>query len=136
MEQKQYVWFRIGFYEEWSNCRFDSIDECIQDAVKFGFKPGTRINIGITHDYEPGIDGYDILEQAEEDAYEECGDAALYWLSDYWKGQGRKEAEKLGKELNEVFKKWLLENNLWPNFYKVESTGKVITITEDGYEED
>lgn len=136
MEQKQYAWYRIGFYEEWSACRFDSIDECIQDAVDYGFKPGTRINIGITHDYDPYIDAYDILEQVEDNAYEECGDASLYWLSNYWKGEGCKKVEKLGKELNNVFKRWLRENNLWPTFYKIVETGKVITITEDGYEED
>lgn len=136
MKKEQYAWAKIGSYGTWGSGGFDSIEECIQDVINYEFEPGTKIKIGITHDYEPYIDAYDILEQAEEDAYEECGDVASDWLSSCWRGQGRKEVKKLGVKLNEVFKNWLLENNLWPNFYKVDSTEKVITITKDGYEEE
>lgn len=114
----QYTWNTREDGEDWDNDRFDTIEECLQDAWQNDVEPGTMIVIGIREDYEPIINVDDVLERVGEDAYEEVGEVAEDWPA-FVSRKGYYGAEELEKELNRVFQEWLVKTNQVPDFYKI-----------------
>lgn len=126
----KYTWSNKPNDEIWYNDRFDSIEECIKDAVEnYERKPGEQIAIGICEDYMPQIDVETMLERAAEDAYEEVGEVAEGWLESEQR-KGYVGEEKLQERIDKVFKEWLEETKQVPNFYKIHPLSEMVTIPE------
>ena len=129
-EGKKYTWSDNQTDEIWYNDRFNTIEECVKDAIEQGRNPGEEIAIGLCEDYVPHIDVDTLLDVANENAYEEVGEVAENWL-EYTIGNGYKEADKLQEKINKVFIEWLEETKQVPDFYKIVPLADTITIPED-----
>lgn len=114
----KYTWSSNESDELWQHDCFDTVDECIKDAKEnYGYAIGETIAIGETASFVVNIDAERVLENLEEDAYEECGEAAERWI-DYKKGSLNKLSEKLTQCVNE----WLKETEQEPSFYHITDT--------------
>jgi len=123
----KYTWEFDKDEEFWRNATFDTIEECIQEAKKVMQAYGEEhsvIYIGETEVFEPYVFGTDVMERIEEQAFEECGEAAEGW--GIWneirsKGEAESKAawEELSDKLTEAVNHWLKKYNLVPNFYKI-----------------
>jgi predicted urease superfamily metal-dependent hydrolase len=125
----KYSWSENQLDEIWEHDRFDSIEECIKDAVdNYEKKPGDQIAIGICEDYIPHVDVCALLDRANEDAYEECGEVAEDWPA-FIRREGYADEEKLQKKMDKVFNEWLEETNQIPGFYHIKPLADMVTIS-------
>lgn len=113
-----YTWTDDPTDEFWHNDRFETIEECIEDAKKQGKPIGSRIAVGTCEDYVPSIDIFDLLEKIVEDAYDECGEIADGFIE--FKYGNHKNEEILQERMNKVLIDWLKETNQYPTFYKIQ----------------
>ena len=120
----RYTWTNNPDDEIWGNDCFDTIEECIKDAVSSGYKKGDTIAIGEVVEFIPRVSGYSVLDGLETDAYEECGEVSEGWI-DY----SKEEVEKLSDKLTSVIQEWLKETNQEPTFYSIQNI-KVVFIVE------
>lgn len=131
MSKEEYSWSKNADDEIWTNGIFDSIEECIKDAVESGVKPGEKIAVGICERYTPHVDVGTLLDRAAEDAYEECGEVAEDW-PEFISRTGYKDEDKLQEEMNKVFIKWLKETGQYPSFYHILPLAEPVIIPEEG----
>lgn len=114
----KYTWETAPDKAVWSNSRFDTVEECVADALGCGCQHGEKIAIGICEDFEVRVDVDLLLDNVAEQTYEELGEVAEgfpYFES----GKGYKGAAELDEKINKVFKEWLEETGQTPGFYKV-----------------
>ena len=128
-EKGKYTWEKEQDAEIWYNGRFDTIEECIKDALKNGIELGTMIAIGLCEDYTPVINVDDVLERVGEDAYEEVGEVAEDWPA-FESKKGFVGAGSREEKLNKVFNEWLEETNQVPGFYKIHPLADMVEVTE------
>lgn len=126
---KEYTWSDNQTDEIWYNDRFDSVEDCIKDAIKQGRGLGEQIAIGICEDYVPHVSVSTLLDQASEDAYEECGEVAEGWPG--FGKNGYRDVEKLQEKINKVFNEWLKETDQVPTFYHICPLADLVTIAEE-----
>lgn len=113
--EKLYTWSYSENDELWQHDIFDSIEDCIADAKEnYNINSEDTIAVGKVEPYVVSVDAETILENIEENAYEECGDAAENWI-DYKK----ESIERLSVQLTECVNKWLKETGNEPHFYKI-----------------
>ena len=126
----KYSWDFDGDAEFWNNGTFDTVDECIEDAIQFLTKEiadseeyPTVVYIGENREFVPEVDGLQVLEALEEQASEQCGEVGSDWETYDWKDRQKKEKEisELKDELNRVLIDWLTKYGRMPNFYTVEN---------------
>lgn len=129
MSKGEYTWETRQDKEIWENSRFDTIEECIKDALGCGIEPGTMIAVGICKDYTPIINVDDVLERVGEDAYEECGEIAEDWPA-FESKKGFIGAKELEEKLNKVFMEWLEQTNQVPNFYHILPLADLVEVKE------
>ncbi|MDE7426043.1 MAG: hypothetical protein K2N51_20490 [Lachnospiraceae bacterium] len=127
--RRKYTWSDNQTDEIWYNDRFNTIEECVKDAIKQGKHSGEEIAIGVCEDYVPCIDVDTLLDMANEDAYNEVGEVADGWL-EYKIHKGYKDADKLQEKINKVFTEWLEETKQVPGFYHVVPLADMIIIPE------
>lgn len=114
---KKYTWSESKNDELWQHDCFDTVEECIKDAKEnYDYKVGETIAVGITEPFVVSIDGSDVLERLEENAYEECGEASEGWLNTPYEN-----IEKLSERLTECVNEWLKETDQEPSFYHIHS---------------
>lgn len=131
----KYSWSENQSDKIWHHDRFDTIEECIRDAVEhYKKKPGDQIAVGICEDYVPHVDVDVLLDRAGEDAYEVCGEAAEDWLAFSFRN-GYTDADKLQEKLDKAFHEWLEETHQVPGFYHIEPLADMITIQEEAERE-
>jgi hypothetical protein len=124
----KYSWSKNQSDEIWYHERFDTIEECIRDAVdNYGKKPGDQIAVGICEDYVPHVDVNTLLDKAGEDAYEECGEVAEDWPA-FSRQKGYEDADKLQEKIDKVFNDWLEETHQVPEFYSIKPLADMVTI--------
>lgn len=125
----KYTWEYSENEEIWQNDVFDTIEDCILDAKEnYCVEPGETIAIGEIVLWEPHVSAYNILEQIEEDAYDECGEVAESWYTyDYRSSEDKKKVEELSDKITEIVKQWLKENGTYPTFSKIQNV-KVVTV--------
>jgi len=126
MGSKEYTWNENRTDEFWRHGRFDSIKECIEDAIKEGKKQGDTIVIGICEDYVPKLDAGFLLDKIGKDAYEECGEITEDWPE--FEQKGYKDEDKLQAAIDKVLNEWLKETNQIPTFYRVHPLPYLVTI--------
>ncbi len=124
---KKYSWTENQTDDIWYHGRFDSVKECIKDAMGYGRKPGEKIAIGICKDYLPCLDADSLLDQVSEDAYEEVGEVAEGW-PEFENRKGYKYVDKLQEKLDKAFSEWLKETNQVPSFYRIEPFADLVVI--------
>lgn len=123
IEIKQLSWSENASDELWMKGTFSTLNDIFEDAIDSGIKPGETIAIAEAIPYMPQIDVCDVLEKVEQDAYEECGDAAEQWL-EFKRGYVR--SDELQIEMQRVFVEWLQKTNQMPSFYKLEHIRTVV----------
>lgn len=117
----KYTWEHSDNEEIWRNDVFNTIEDCILDAKEnYDIEPGETIAIGEPVYWEPHVNVYTILNQFEEDAYEECGEIAEDWYAYDYK-RDEEKVEQLSDKLTEIVKQWLKDNGTYPTFYKIEN---------------
>jgi hypothetical protein len=125
---KDYTWTENQWDVEWRHDRFDTIDECINDAAEnYGKKPGDKIAVGICEDYVPHVDVGALLDRAGEEAYEECGTVAEDWPA-FNSQKGYADADKLQEKIDKVFNEWLEETHQVPGFYHIKPLTAMVIV--------
>lgn len=124
-----FSWSDNATDELWSNGTFETVEECIEDAKSDwnGKKSGDKVAIGTVVPYVVSADIDCMLEQLEQDAYEECGDAADYWYISTRKGH-EKEFDELQEKVTELVNEYLEKIGEKPSFYKIDD---IYTVTID-----
>lgn len=126
----KYSWDFDKDAEFWNNGTFDTVEECIEDAIQFlkteiedSDEYPTVVYIGENREFVPEVDGLNILEHLEEQASEQCGEISNDWETYDWKDREKrdKEISELENELNKVVIDWLTKYKRMPNFYTVEN---------------
>lgn len=112
--------------ELWGHDQYKTEEECILDAKEnYGVESGDSVAIGTVYPYTVSADIDSLLEQLEQDAYEECGEAAEDWNISDSKHYG-KEMDKLQAEVTECINRYLLSIKEVPSFYKIDD---IYTVT-------
>jgi len=112
--------------ELWGHDQYKTEEECILDAKEnYGMELGDTIAIGTVYPYIVSADIDVLLEQLEQDAYEECGDAAEDWDISDSKHYG-KEMDRLQEEVTKCINRYLLSIKEVPSFYKIDN---IYTVT-------
>ena len=115
MKQK-YAWSKNSDDEIWCGGPCDSIKECVEEALSEGYSIEDSFALGIIEKYEINSLFADrIIEDLQQDAYDEVGEVAYDWLESVTALQ-KKELETL---IQNVVYMWLSRINEKPTFYKV-----------------
>lgn len=77
--------------------------------------------IGTMTRYTPRVAAWAVIEQLQEDAYEECGE----WSEGYLDRVNGKEEEELQSLLQQAFDKWEKAHNQEPLFYVVKDARRL-----------
>lgn len=118
---KKYSWSLNEDDEFWNNGTFDTIEECIDDAVRnYHLMKGETIAIGETVSFRVCIDAEDIIERIEDEAYEHAGESSEGWLS-----YTNKERDTLSERLTKCVEEWLTETNNEPSFYRIDNIREI-----------
>ena len=121
----KYTWEYNDDTELWYNDLFDTVEDCIADARdNYMVEIGETIAVGEVVPYEPYIMADNILDELEEDAYEECGEVAEDWNAYSWKDD-EKSLDELSNKLTEIVRQWLKDNGTYPYFYKIKNVKTV-----------
>jgi len=120
----KYTWESSENAELWQHDLFDTVQDCIADAVEnYEFNVGDVIYIGNTLDFGVFVDADDVLERLEEEASEFAGEAAESWKPSI---DASKEAlEELSEQLSNVVEEWLSKYSLETNFYQIDNVNAV-----------
>ena len=112
-----YTWSRSKDDELWRHDVFETEKECVEDAVKnYDFEIGDTIAIGTTCAFIPSLCAETILEDVENNAFDECGEVAEDWIN----FKDKENLEVLSARLTECLVQWLKETKQEPSFYKIE----------------
>lgn len=121
----KYTWEYNDDTELWYNDLFDTVEDCIADARdNYMVEIGETIAVGEVVPYEPYVMADNILDELEEDAYEECGEVAEDWNAYSWKDD-KESLDELSNKLTEIVRQWLKDNGTYPYFYKIENVKTV-----------
>ena len=112
----RYAWSRKSDDEIWRGGPCDSIKECVEEALAEDFKMEDTFALGYIEEYKIGVDFADrIIEDLQQDAYDEVGEIAYDWLDSVTPTQ----RELLNGLVQKVVFMWLGQVNEKPTFYKV-----------------
>ena len=121
----EYIWDFDDGAEYWYNDTYETIEECIEDALltsKEEDEEYDTVYIGEVNKFIPTIDAERILDMLQEDAYEEVGEIGGDWNAyDYKK---RNEIDELSEALTEVVHSWLKKCGYYPSFCTIENVKK------------
>lgn len=121
----KYTWEYNDNTELWYNDLFNTVEDCIADARdNYMVEMGETIAVGEVVPYEPYVWACDVLDDIEENAYEECGEVAEDWDTYRWKDDEEILGE-LSEKLTEIVRQWLKDHGRYPNFYKIENVRTV-----------
>lgn len=113
---KEYSWTRTLSDEIWRNGKYDSIQECVVEALNCGYTLEDTFAIGLVEPYEINYDFADLItERLADDAYEEVGEVAEDWLYKIPK----EHMDNLNDRITSIVKGWLEEIKETPSFYKI-----------------
>lgn len=101
---------------------YDTKEEAIE-AGKEMYTPTPTFYVGQVQDisFSIGVNVDNILEEVEQDVYDEVGEVA----TDYLNGVTHSAKSDLENRLNAVFDEWMKEHNLYPTFFKVINIEKI-----------
>lgn len=102
--------------EERYSGSFDTKEDAIQEARACEDKDGDFF-VGQFEEIRISVCGDRVIDQAQEDAYEQAGEYAEDWLAKI----PRERVDELTCQLSEVFDGWLKKYDLTPTFATVDS---------------
>lgn len=112
----KYFWNFDKHEEVWYNS-CPTIEDCIEEA-KWEKEDReiaeNHVFIGDVEPYKPFIDVEYLIDDIQEQAYEECGECCEGWLD----GLKKEQKKILEERLNKVLIDWLEETNNSPTFGK------------------
>ena len=124
-----YTWMENDNCDIWDRGEFNTIEECIDEALDCGYEPGDTIYVGECQNVEVGgIYFDDVLDRVEETMYDEVGEVSEGWNISSMTGaySDRKEIyEKYQNKLENLVMEYLKEIKEMPYFYKVVNVGPV-----------
>ncbi len=124
-----YTWMENDNCDIWNRGEFETIEECIEEALDCGYELGETIYVGECQKVEVGgIYFDDVLERVEETMYEEVGEVSEGWDISSITGaySDRKEIyEKYQNKLENLVMEYIKEIKEIPRFYKVVNVGPV-----------
>ena len=129
--KKLYTWEYDKNQTVWNNGTFDSIKECIKDAVENGeLTVGDTIAIGEVEPYELGsIDLVDnVLDSVTQDVYDSIGEAAEDYDADGSK-EYPNETEQLNEGIYNLVLEYLRKTDNIPDYYSIKNI-RTVKITE------
>ncbi len=115
-----YSWAEYEDQEIWNNGKFETVEDCIRDALGSGYVYGDTIYVGLCADVEiSGIDLSQQLEAVEENMYDQVGEVSEGWdISSIT--EKRRSIYKLYEErLQELIKNYIREIGEEPGFYTI-----------------
>ena len=120
--------YSFSFDNEHYYGEFDSVAEALADArvEAKDYPDSTQIYIGKNYQYEPCVRAHRVIEDIQEDAFDEAGEAA----EDYLEFVCVPSLVMLEKMLTKTFIEWAKENNYEPSFFIVK--GAVEYSLEEG----
>ena len=120
--------YSFSFDNEHYYGEFDSVAEALADArvEAKDYPDSTQIYIGKNYQYEPCVRAHRVIEDIQEDAFDEAGEAA----EDYLEFVSVPSLVMLEKMLTKTFIEWAKENNYEPSFFIVK--GAVEYRLEEG----
>lgn len=125
-----YTWMENDNCDIWNRGEFETIEECIEEALDCGYEPGETIYVGECQKVEVGgIYFDDVLDRVEEAMYEEVGEVSEGWdiTSIIGRYSYRKEIyEKYEEKLRKLVLDYLKEVKEEPGFYKVINVEPVV----------
>lgn len=125
-----YTWMENDNCDIWDRGEFETIKECIDEALDCGYEPGDTIYVGECQEVEVGgIYFDDVLDRVEETMYDEVGEVSEGWDITSITGSYsyRKEIyEKYEEKLRHLVVDYLKEVKEEPSFYKVINVGPVV----------
>lgn len=109
--------YNFGDEECWTECEyFDTKEEAVEAGRVEAIARGEdQYQVGQIQDFIPKIYAEYVMEQINEDAYEECGDN----VGDY-PFTNKEDQQKLQEILDEALERWMDKTNNYPTFYKIE----------------
>lgn len=123
----RYTWENSENAELWQHDLFDTIEDCVKDAVEnYEYKNGDTIYIGEPVDFGISVDANEVLERLEEDAFEFAGEAAESWMPS---GTSKEALNELSKKLTDVVVEWTTRQSLEPCFYQITNI-RAVTVEE------
>lgn len=129
-EETMYSWNEKD-NDWWDKGEFNSVEECIQEAVVgYGKKSGDIIEIGEICPFEPQVDIENMLERLEEYAYEECGEAAESWRIAY-REEHQEEWDELFEGVQALVTEYLDKIGEKPKFYRIENIRTIKIFREE-----
>jgi hypothetical protein len=112
----KYAWTERIDDTIWRHGTYDSIRECVDEALECGYKLEDKFAIGLVEPYEINYDFADLItERLADDAYEEVGEVAEDWLYKIPK----EHMDNLNDRITSIVKGWLEEIKETPSFYKI-----------------
>ena len=125
---QRYAWTHKTTDDIWQGGLCDSIEECIEEALLCGYEVGQTIAVGLAEPYKVTYVCADrIIEDLQEEAYDEVGEVSDGWLDSVTKEQRESLCEKLLKAVLE----WLKECGEEPSFYKVHPIAEPVIIKKE-----
>ena len=125
-----YTWMENDNCDIWNRGEFETIEECIEEALDCGYEPDETIYVGECQKVEVGgIYFDDVIDRVEEAMYEEVGEVSEGWdiTSIIGRYSYRKEIyEKYEEKLRKLVLDYLKEVKEEPGFYKVINVGPVV----------
>lgn len=126
-----YTWSNNKNDDLWNYGEFNTAEECIKEAVNsYEYNVGDTIAVGEAISFEPFVSIESMLEKLEDDAYEECGEAAENWHISRQKKETKEAWDQLQEDVNKAVMEYLNKIGEKPTFYRVDDI-REITITEE-----
>jgi len=117
-----YTWQTIEGHRleyTWNNDEFDSIDECIVDAMEHGCSG--YIYIGEVMDFDLVVDADSVIESIDNNIIDECGLEESLWDMSFDSAELHNISEILTKSLTDYLEKI----KKYPRFKKIKIIRKV-----------
>ncbi len=115
-----YSWAEYEDQEIWNNGKFETVEDCIRDALGSGYVYGDTIYVGLCVDVEiGGIDLSQQLEAVEENMYDQVGEVSEGWDISSITEKRRSIYRLYEERLQELIKNYIKEIGEEPGFYTI-----------------
>lgn len=117
--KKEYTWETSRHKEIWEHDTFETVEDCVKDYLENYAEenPQEVIFVGQCERYTFSVDGSGIIDDLEEQAYDEFGECAESWEPSMFKRV--EDWAELDEQLTKVVTDWLKKHDDIPGFYKI-----------------
>ena len=91
----------------------------------YGYQPGDTIAVGTVYPFKPSANIGSLLERLEEDAYEECGEAAESWDISGHEKRSTEAWDELQEGVDKLIVEYLEKIGEKLGFYRIDDVHEV-----------